>query len=63
MNCLVVPEVADKAVDYQSGSKHPHSKGSAVHCQDFAHPNTGLRGSAFFSKTIKAGLISITVWR
>src|SRR5215813_1717719 len=30
-NCLVVQELADDAIDCQSGSEHPHSIGSAAH--------------------------------
>src|SRR5262245_1230567 len=39
-------------MDYQSGSKQPHSKGSAVHCPACVSTRYGLPCCAYFSKTI-----------
>ncbi len=33
-----VPEICRTQDDYQSGSKHPHSKGSAINCRFCAYP-------------------------
>jgi len=41
MNRSVVPEVADYSIDYQSGSEHPHSIGSAVHRSRSSLSNVG----------------------